>query len=152
MYISIYLLLTVKMIRCIQIRKNDPNTKWHNVYMQGILHIMKLVAQHGIALLFIYTSCDYLNKISIKIHVATEEGNSRKEIWHWTWDEIGVAVQSWFWVRVFSTSFDLWSFSWKFFHNTWFTDLWKIIWRQIYVVLNFSLYTVSFLTAIAGWC
>ena len=48
--------------------------------MQGILHIMKLVAQHGIALLFIYTSCDYLNKISIKINVATEEGNSRKEI------------------------------------------------------------------------
>ena len=39
-------------------------------------------------------SCDYLNKISIQIKVATDEGNSRNEI-----DEIGVAVQSWLLVR-----------------------------------------------------
>ena len=45
-------------------------------------------------------SCDYLNKISIKTNVATDEGNSRNEMWHWTNDEIGVAVQSWLWVRV----------------------------------------------------
>ena len=31
---------------------------------------------------------------------ATDEGNSRNETWHWTNDKIGVAVQSWLWVRV----------------------------------------------------
>ena len=45
-------------------------------------------------------SCDYLNKISIKANLATDEGNSRNEMWHWINDEIGVAVQSWLWVRV----------------------------------------------------
>ena len=44
--------------------------------------------------------CDYLNKISIKTNVATDEGNSRNEMWHWTSDEIEVAEQSWLWVRV----------------------------------------------------
>ena len=29
---------------------------------------------------------------SIKIKVATDEGNSQNEIWHWTNDEIGVAI------------------------------------------------------------
>ena len=28
------------------------------------------------------SSCDYLKKISIKINVATDEGNSRNEIGH----------------------------------------------------------------------
>ena len=37
--------------------------------------------------------CYYLKKISIKINLATDEGNSRYEIWHWTDDEIWVAVQ-----------------------------------------------------------
>ena len=45
-------------------------------------------------------SCNYLNKILIKTNVVTDEGNSRNEMWHWTNDEIGVAVQSWLWVRV----------------------------------------------------
>ena len=45
-------------------------------------------------------SCDYLNKNSMKINLATDEGNSRNEMSHWTNDEIGVAVQSWLWVRV----------------------------------------------------
>ena len=45
-------------------------------------------------------SCDYLNKIPIKENVATDEGNSRNEMWRWTNDDIGVAVQSWLWVRV----------------------------------------------------
>ena len=45
-------------------------------------------------------SCDYLNKISIKTNVATDEGNSWNEMWPWTNSEIGVAVQSWIWVRV----------------------------------------------------
>ena len=40
-------------------------------------------------------SRDYLKKISVKINVATHEGNSRNEIEHWANDEIGVAVQSW---------------------------------------------------------
>ena len=45
-------------------------------------------------------SRDYLQKISIKINVATDEGNSPNENWHWTNDEIGVAVQSLLWVEV----------------------------------------------------
>ena len=45
-------------------------------------------------------SCDYLNKISIKTNVATDENNSRNEMWHWTNDEIGVVAQSLLWVRV----------------------------------------------------
>ena len=32
--------------------------------------------------------------------LMNDEGNTRNEIWHWTNDEIGVAVQIWFWVRV----------------------------------------------------
>ena len=32
--------------------------------------------------------------------MATVEGNSRNEIGHWANDEIGLAVQSWLWVRV----------------------------------------------------
>ena len=43
-------------------------------------------------------SYDYLNKTSIKTNVATDEDNSWNEIWHWTNDKIGVAVQSWLWV------------------------------------------------------
>ena len=34
-------------------------------------------------------------KISIKINLATDEGNTRNETWHWTNDKIGVAVQIW---------------------------------------------------------
>ena len=45
-------------------------------------------------------SCDYLKKISIKINVATDEGNSRNEIGHLANDEIGVAVESWLSVRI----------------------------------------------------
>ena len=45
-------------------------------------------------------SRDYLKKTSIKINVATDESNSRNEIGNWANDEIEVAVQSWFWVRV----------------------------------------------------
>ena len=47
-------------------------------------------------------SRDYLKKISVKINVATHEGNSRNEIGHWADDEIGVAVQSWLsvWVEL----------------------------------------------------
>ena len=36
----------------------------------------------------------YLKKTSIKINVATNEGNSGNEIGHWANDETGVAVQS----------------------------------------------------------
>ena len=42
--------------------------------------------------LILLQSCDYLKKISIKINVATDEGNGPKCIWYWTNDEIGVAV------------------------------------------------------------
>ena len=45
-------------------------------------------------------SFDYLQKISIKINVVRDEGNSRNETWHRANDEIGVAVQSWLWVKV----------------------------------------------------
>ena len=45
-------------------------------------------------------SCNYLKKISININVETDEDKSRNEIWHWTNDETGAAVQSWLWVRL----------------------------------------------------
>ena len=45
-------------------------------------------------------SRDYLNKTSIKTNVATHEGHSRKQMWHWTNDVIGVAVQSSLFFRV----------------------------------------------------
>ena len=45
-------------------------------------------------------SCDYLKKISIKINVATNEGNSRNETCHWTNDEIWGTVKSWLWVQL----------------------------------------------------
>ena len=32
--------------------------------------------------------------------MASDKSNSRNESWHWTKDEIGVAVQSLLWVRV----------------------------------------------------
>ena len=49
-------------------------------------------------------SCDYLKKTSIKINVATDKGNTQNEIWHWTNNEIEVAVQNWLWVQVNSWS------------------------------------------------
>ena len=54
-------------------------------------------------------SRDYLKKLSIKINVATDEGNTRNEIGHWASDKIGVAVQSWLWVRV---ELIVWWLSW----------------------------------------
>ena len=45
-------------------------------------------------------SYDYVNKILNKANVKTDEDNSRKEMGHWTNDEIAVAVQSWLWVRI----------------------------------------------------
>ena len=45
-------------------------------------------------------SYDYLKKNLIKINLATDEGISRNEIWHWINDEIGVAAQSWLWAPV----------------------------------------------------
>ena len=44
--------------------------------------------------------CDYLNKISIKTNMATDESNSPNEMWQWTTDEIGVPVQAWLWVPI----------------------------------------------------
>ena len=40
-------------------------------------------------------SRDYLNKISIKVTVTTEEGNNQNEILHSANYKIGVAVQYW---------------------------------------------------------
>ena len=37
----------------------------------------------------------YLKKRSVQINVVTDKGNSWNEMWPWTNDEIGVAVQSW---------------------------------------------------------
>ena len=53
-------------------------------------------------------SYDDLRKISIKRNVVTDKDNSRNEIWHWTNDKVGVAVQSWLWVRV---EFMAWQFN-----------------------------------------
>ena len=40
------------------------------------------------------------SKFQIKVTVATDELNSRNETWHWTNQEIGVAVKIWLWVQV----------------------------------------------------
>ena len=40
-------------------------------------------------------SYDYLQKISVKLNMATDKDNSQNEMWHRANDEIGVAVQSW---------------------------------------------------------
>ena len=69
------------------------------------IYIYTYYSNHHLSQSIIYSyillqSCDYLKKISIKLNVATDEGNSRNETWHWTNDEIGLAVQSWLWVRV----------------------------------------------------
>ena len=40
-------------------------------------------------------SCDYLKKISIKISVVTDEGNSQNKMLQCTNDETRAAVQSW---------------------------------------------------------
>ena len=49
---------------------------------------------------FSYTHVITSRKFSIKIHVVTDEGNSRNETWHWTNNEIGLGVQSSLLVRV----------------------------------------------------
>ena len=43
---------------------------------------------------------DFPNKISTQIIVTTDKGINQNKIWHLTNDEIGVAAQSWNWVRV----------------------------------------------------
>ena len=43
---------------------------------------------------------DCLKKISIKVNVATNEGNSQNETWHWTNDETGVVIQNWLCMQV----------------------------------------------------
>ena len=42
----------------------------------------------------------YIYNTSIKTNLATDEGNSRNEICHWTNNETDIAVQSCFWLRV----------------------------------------------------
>ena len=43
--------------------------------------------------------CDYLHKVSIKINIATDQGNIQNEQKDEQKDETGVAVQRWFWVQ-----------------------------------------------------
>ena len=45
-------------------------------------------------------SYDSTNKISIQVNVVTDKGVSQNDIFHWTNDEIGVSVESWFLVQV----------------------------------------------------
>ena len=45
-------------------------------------------------------SCDNLEKISIKIIMVTDKSNTRNKIWHWTNNEIEIAVKSWLWVQI----------------------------------------------------
>ena len=48
---------------------------------------------HGSALFTIpLIQSDYLSKSSIKTNLGTDKGNSQNETWHWTNDEIGVAL------------------------------------------------------------
>ena len=46
------------------------------------------------------TVVETLNDVCFLFWIPSDEGNSRNEMWHWTNDEIGVAVESWLWVRV----------------------------------------------------
>ena len=58
--------------------------------VSGQYHIYHFIPLH---------SYDYLKKTSMKINLVNNKGNIPNKIWHWTKDEIGVAVGSWLWVR-----------------------------------------------------
>ena len=45
-------------------------------------------------------NCLCQNILKLPIYIATNEGNSRKEMWHYANNEIGVAAQSWLRVQV----------------------------------------------------
>ena len=57
----------------------------------GEYHMYQVIPLH---------SCDYSNRLPIKINVGTYEGKSWNETDTKQIDEIGVAAQSWLWVRV----------------------------------------------------
>ena len=59
--------------------------------VSGEYHMYQIVLLH---------SCDYLEKTSIKKTWRMAKSNGWNEMWHWTNDEIGVAVQRWLWMRV----------------------------------------------------
>ena len=59
--------------------------------VSGQDHVCQLIQQH---------SCDYLRKTSVNETWRLIKANSRNEMWHWTNNEIGVAIESWLWVRV----------------------------------------------------
>ena len=77
---------------CVQIPLRPAFYSYFIESLCGEYHMYQLILLH---------SCDYLNKISIKTNVTTDEGNNNwNEMWHLTKDEIWVAVQSWLWVRL----------------------------------------------------
>ena len=58
-----------------QISLRTPFYSYFEKFFNGVCHMSQVI------LLYF---CDYLYKVSIKINVATDEGNNRNEIWHWT--------------------------------------------------------------------
>ena len=72
----------------------DKHNHWRNIAVNMLIISSSLVIFTAIA----FSGSGYI--MSVKTNVAADEGNSRNETWHWTNDDIGVAVQSWFWVRV----------------------------------------------------
>ena len=61
-------------------------------YNYGEIHLPTTYEYHIYQVIPLH-SCDYLTKNLIKTNVATDEGDSWNEMWHWTNNEIGVAVQ-----------------------------------------------------------
>ena len=60
-----------------------------------------LLNKHSVAKKYMFGIFDLqLHTLMCLPQVATDECNSRNEMWHWTNDEIGVAIQSWLWVQV----------------------------------------------------
>ena len=53
------------------------------MHINGYIYIYRYIDIY--TFIYIYT-CDYHKKLSIQINVATDEGNSWNEMWHWTND------------------------------------------------------------------
>ena len=99
-WLSVRVELTASYLNWLE-RLNEIQWSWvqipHRPYFQSYLkeYFSGEYHMHHFILL---DACDYLKKILIKINVATDEGKSWHEIWHWTNDKIWVVIQSWLWV------------------------------------------------------
>ena len=102
------------------------------------LRIQNCKLLRGLNLLYniIFQNLFFKKKHSIKRNVATDKGNSRNETWHWTNDEIRVAVQSWLWVRVELMAWYIYIYIYIFIYNIYIYN----IYIYIYNIYIFTLY------------